>query len=333
MKMRIDPHVHCRGGNQSYKTTIAQVLQAAKLQGVDIIFDMPNTNPPILTSNDVANRLLLVSPSEQERYYLYVGLTADQNQVRGAVDCWNNFKKVIGLKMFAGHSVGSLAVIEDEDQQHVYNILAKSRYRGVLAIHCERELNLKPDLWDPSQPASHSLARPKEAEVNSVRNQIRFAMEAGFKGVLHICHVSCPETVEVIEQARKNFGDRIKITCGVTPHHLMLSIEDQIALDAIGMGNLLKVNPPLRGQDDRAVLIQNLVDGDIDWIETDHAPHSMDEKFAPPYMSGIPSLFFYKKLLDMLSINIGMDESFIETITFDNIVKAFSPKFDHLLIK
>ena len=326
--MRIDPHVHCRDGNQAYKTTIAQILAIAKAQGVDVIIDMPNTEPPIIGYSDVQQRLLLVPSSGKGKYFLYVGLTADPKQILEATNCCQCFQEVIGLKMFAGRSVGPLAVIEDEKQKEVYKMLVRLGYKGVLAVHCEREADMKPELWNPCQPTSHSLARPKEAEINSVRNQIDFAKEAGFTGTLHICHVSCPETVDLIVQAREIFKGQMEITCGITPHHLLFSTKDQEQSGPMGI--FFKVNPPLRQEDDVVALLGRLRGGDINWIETDHAPHSLDEKFLPPYLSGIPSFYFYEHLIKRLSSDMKVPLSLIEAMTCKNIIRAFSPKLDHL---
>jgi dihydroorotase len=329
MSTRIDPHVHCRDGSQTYKTTIKEVLEVAQSQGVDIVFDMPNTEPPIISVTDIQERLSLVPQSEQNRYFLYVGLTADTQQIIHAVSCWHSFPKVIGLKMFAGRSVGSLAVVNDDAQKNVYRILAERAYKGVVAVHCERELDLKVDLWDSARPASHSDARPKIAETHSVENQIKFAREAGFNGTLHICHVSCPESVAIIKSANADFSNEFKITCGVTPHHLLFSTVDQKNFGLFG--NMLKVNPPLRSEKDRKALLECLLNGEIDWIETDHATHTLAENLSTSALSGIPSLFFYKHLVEEYLPNMGASEDFIEYITFRNIVDAFSPKLDRLV--
>ena len=320
--MRIDPHVHCRDGHQAYKETIAHVFEIAKSQGVDVIFDMPNTDPPILDAGDVEKRLALVPLEAKGRYFLYIGLTANPSQVQIAVNCWHHFKEVVGLKMYASRSVGPLAIIEDDEQKYVYQALTVMEYKGVLAVHCEREADLRPDLWNPSNPETHSWARPKNAEINSVRNQIRFAKDVGFGGTLHICHVSCAQTVDLIEDARKE----MKITCGVTPHHLMFSLISQQG----PAGLFFKVNPPLRWKEDVEELHKCLAAGKIDWIETDHAPHTLAEKFMPPYLSGIPSLYFYRDLVESFLPRMDVPQDLIEAMTSKNIVRAFSPKLDHL---
>ena len=240
--MRIDPHVHCRDGKQRYKTTIEEVFRIADRQGVEKIFDMPNTDPPILTTKDVEERLKLVPKSRVNDYFLYIGATANPEQLEEAVRCYNEHPRVIGIKLFAGESVGDLKVIEEDKQRNIYKKLSELAFKGVLAVHCEKEKYMEKDFWDYSHPLTHSWVRPKRTEIYSIEDQIKFAEETGFNGTLHIVHVSLPESLELIEEARKK---GIKITCGVTPHHIMWSNE----MLNMPYGLLYKMNPPLRNKE------------------------------------------------------------------------------------
>jgi dihydroorotase len=171
------------------------------------------------------------------------------------------------------------------------------------------------NVFDPRHPASHCRCRPPEAETLSVEDQINFARAAGFRGGLHICHVSAAASVALIKAVRAE----IKITCGVTPHHLLW--------DNTRMNNreglLYKVNPPLRELSDCIALRRALKAGDIDWIETDHAPHPLSEKLYPPYLSGYPSLCLYGDLVDNVLPLWGLDENLIKAVTCGNIKKTF----------
>ncbi|MEK6959173.1 MAG: dihydroorotase family protein, partial [archaeon] len=276
---RIDPHVHFRDEGQEHKETISHGLAVAKEEGVTIVFDMPNTLKPILTEQDVKKRLMLVPPAEKGRYFLYIGATANEDQLKEAARLVKEMKEVIGIKMFAGKSTGTLQIISEDDQRKVYSTLAKAGYNGVLAVHCEKEALIK-DLFNPSEPITHVLARPNISEVESIKDQIMFAKEASFKGTLHICHVSCKESIELIEKARKAGG--LRITCGVTPHHLLWS--DEMMKNREGL--LYKMNPPLRSTADVEAMRKALKEGKIDWIETDHAPHTIGEKMHKGHPSG-----------------------------------------------
>ncbi len=324
MAMRIDPHVHCRDGKQAYKETIEHVLWLAEQQGVKKIIDVPNTDAPVLREQDVEDRLRLVSLKKKKMYSLYVILTGDENQIKSAVRCHEKYREVAGLKLFAGHSTGNLGVVSLEDQPKAFKTLEELGYKGVLAVHCEKDSLIKKDEkgnqdWNPCMPITHAYARPKEAEIESVRDQINLAMATNFKGVLHICHISCPEAVELVYSARKE----IRITCGVTPHHIMFSDEK---LKDLSCGLQYKTNPPLRSAEDVEKLRQQLKDGKIDWIETDHAPHAYGEKVRPPFESGYPSLYWYKEFVTDFLPGIGVEKSLIEKMTYANIVNTFGER-------
>jgi len=316
----IDPHVHCRDGEQAYKETIKHVFEVAQEQGVKKIFDMPNTNPPILCEKNVQERLSFVPKSRGGDYFLYIGATADEKQLEEAVGCYDKYKEIVGIKLYAGKSVGDLGVIDAENQRRIYEILSNLGYKGVLAVHCEKGSYLKPEIWNPLNPITHSYARPKEAEIEAVKDQIRFAKETNFKGVLHIVHVSCPEVIELVEKARTE----MRITCGVTPHHILWNNEMLNRPD----GLLYKMNPPLRDKEDVIKLRRYLKEGKIDWIETDHAPHSIGEKLFPPYLSGYPSLYLYRNFVGEFLPKMGVDRNLIKKLAFENIYKVFKNKLE-----
>ncbi len=313
--MKIDTHVHFRDGEQNYKETIKHGLTVAKEQGVDYVFDMPNLAKPILGEEDVERRLALVPESEKGRYFLYVGATINEDQLKGAIKIVQEKKEVIGIKMFAGKSTGDLQILEEEEQKKVYQILSENNYTGVISIHCEKEAFMT-DTFDPTNPITHATSRPKEAEIESLKDQIKFAKETNFAGTLNICHVSCAESVELIQDAKKD----IKITCEVTPHHAMWSNEK--LKEANGL--LYKMNPPLRDKEDVLALQECIKQGKIDFIGTDHAPHTIGEKLYGPYPSGCPSLYTYKMFVEEFLPGIGVSEEQIKNMTFNNINKVFN---------
>ncbi len=315
----IDPHVHCRDWDQGYKETIQHALLVAEKIGLSGIFDMPNTSPPINSRETIEKRLADAAKIKSKVFYgIYAGLSADKNQIRQVVKAWKElFPKVVGLKMFAGHSVGNLGIVQEEEQKLVYQTLTDEGYEGVLAVHCEKESFLKPKLWNPSNPKSHSFARPAESEIESIRDQIIFAQESKFKGVLHIAHVSVPKSIDLIEKARQQ--KKIRISCGLTPHHCFLNYE---TVPESKEGLLYKVNPPLRSKDSAKKMLTFLKEGKIDWIETDHAPHTLKEKLEKLFMSGFPGLPFYPHFLKFLLEN-GFSKHQIRDLTHKNICNTF----------
>ncbi|MFH0701312.1 MAG: dihydroorotase [Candidatus Woesearchaeota archaeon] len=319
----IDPHVHCRDEGWAYKETIAHALSVAKRAGLDGIFDMPNNQPITTTREAVLRRLDLADKVNSSVFYgLYVGVTADPQQLEEAVRVHHEFfPRVVGLKMFAGHSVGNLAVIEEEQQRLVYRTLAELGYQGVLVVHCEKEAFLHPELWNPQKISSHSLARPPEAETRSVIDQIKFSKVGGFKGHLHIAHVSVPASVLIIDDEAERGNSHL--SCGITPHHCLLGYDIVPFREENPL--IYKVNPSLRETAMAGRMSEFLQKGMIDWIETDHAPHLIKEKTDAPYLSGFPGLAFYPHFINYLRLT-GFSNDQISSLTHTNIERVFGFK-------
>ncbi len=291
----IDAHVHLRSWGQSEKETLLHGMSAALYSGVDELFDMPNTLPPLTDRASIEKRIADAKRCGLPvRYHLFAGVTGDSSQIEEVVALIREYPQdVIGLKMFAGHSTGNMGLIEGETQRKVYRTLAALGYEGVVALHCEKESLLRAELEDPSDYSTHSLARPVEAEVASVQDQIRYSEEEGFAGHLHICHLSSVSSLVLVEEAKKR-GRRI--SCAATPHHLLLN-----SSDASDHMLYAKMNPPLRSESEREALFRALLAGRIDWIETDHAPHTLADKEGGA--SGIPGfsglLLLIKRLYEV----------------------------------
>lgn len=314
--MYIDPHVHCRDWNEEYKDTIEHTLRVAEKSGLTAIFDMPNTKPPLITKELVLKRLELADEADSPVFYAtYMGLTLNELQIEEAVKTYNEFfPRVIGFKFFTC-SAGELGVTDEKDQLLIYKTLTNLRYEGVLCVHCEKESLLKPYIWDPKNPITHTSARPEEAEFNSIEDQIKLKIKSDFKGNLHIAHISTPESVFLIENY---IEEGLNISCELTPHHALLNKEIMNQKN----GLLYKMNPPLRDEWCTDILLDNLKNGKIPMIGSDHAPHKLEEKLFSPYLSGIPNLPFYPKFIEILRKK-GFSEKIIREITFDNICKIF----------
>ncbi len=324
--MYIDCHVHLRDDGWKHKETIEHGLNVAEDSLLDAVFDMPNTEPPVTTRSRVLERFELARSANSPVFYgAYIGLTEDKEQIKEAVETWREFfprynkrAAVVGLKMFAGRSVGSLSVISPFSQLEVYSQLSKMNYQGVLVVHCEKESEMHPELFDPSKPITHCYARPEKSEVESVKDPIKFAISTGYSGHLHIPHVSVPESVELIRDAE----GKLRISCGATPHHLLL---DNRVMEE-GDGILYKVNPPLRNPDSVKKLFDYLIKGYIDVLESDHAPHTLEEKTKGDkikgYLSGIPNLASWPDFVNLL-IARGVTQEMIDRMAFENVNKIF----------
>jgi dihydroorotase len=320
--------------------------------GLDAVFEMPNTDPPLVTRDAILRRLDDAEAARQALgipivHGLYAGLTAVPRQVEEVVKAWRElFPRVVGLKLFAGHSTGQMGVVDPREQALVYRTLAALGFTGILAVHCEKESLLRPADWDPSRPVSHARARPPAAEVASVDDQKTFAAAAHFRGTVHVCHISTPWALDLLRgrhaaargggQAGSAAGGEVhaagahagaepagaeptefRVTCGLTPHHALLDAGMMEQQDGI----VLKVNPPLRPLPIPSLMMQRLLDGDIDWIETDHAPHTRKDKMEG-HASGFPGLAFLPTFLEMLSER-GASDARIQELTHGSICRAF----------
>ena len=350
--MILDPHVHLRDWGQSYKESIYHAFCVAGKLGIRALIEMPNTSPPLTTRLAVEQRLELAAQATAcchaegrppIHYAMHLGLSHDSQQVREAVRLVREFfPQVAGLKLYAGHSTGNMGIVEGSAQHQIYAALAEEGYEGVLAVHCEAESLIKPHLFDPAWPESHSEARPEKAEIISIEQQLALADMVDFQGQFHVAHISTVEGVELV-QAAKTRGKRV--SCGITPHHCLLSIDDQSrpcgkpapsAKNPEKLGNLLKVNPPLRTEMQRKKLWHLLLQGQIDWIESDHAPHAPQEKTGmdgKPVASGIPGLSGIRLLYEKLRQS-GLTHQQLAALCYQNALNAYHlpwPQADFVL--
>ena len=308
----IDPHVHLRDWNEKEKETLVHGMESGYLSGIDTFFDMPNTNPPITNRENALKRIEDGIKAEEElrkrgmdvHYHLYLGLTPNKEQISEMVSLYSSlFPRIIGLKLFASHSTGNMGIIDEEEEKNVFQVLADLDYKGVVAVHAE-----KTSLFTTN--ASHALSRPSISEIESVRDMIKFATNAGFKGRLHIAHISTKGALELVKKAKEE--GKIKITSGATPHHALFNLESE--------NKYLKMNPPLREEEDRAFIFSSLLSGDIDWIESDHAPHTLRDKENGK--CGIPGFKGTLLLIDKLR-ECGISEERLEKLLNTNIASTF----------
>ena len=308
----IDPHIHLRDWNEKEKETLVHGMESGYLSGIDTFFDMPNTNPPITNRENALKRIEDGIKAEEElrkrgmdvHYHLYLGLTPNKEQISEMVSLYSSlFPRIIGLKLFASHSTGNMGIIDEEEEKNVFQVLADLDYKGVVAVHAE-----KTSLFTTN--ASHALSRPSISEIESVRDMIEFATNAGFKGRLHIAHISTKGALELVKKAKEE--GKIKITSGATPHHALFNLESE--------NKYLKMNPPLREEEDRAFIFSSLLSGDIDWIESDHAPHTLRDRENGK--CGIPGLKGTLLLIDKLR-ECGISEERLEKLLNTNIASTF----------
>lgn len=325
---KIDCHVHTRDDGEAYKETVKGVSRKAAEQGIIAICGMPNTVPPILRRKDIERRLSLIQEEKPlVKNFLFVGITLDKKQIKEAALAVRKFPEVVGIKLYAGPTTNALGVNNEEDQRMIYQTLSELNYTGVIAVHCEKESELKTELWDPKKPWTHGKARPIRAEVEAVKDQIRFAKEANFSGHLHICHISLVQALEIIQETQDKGS--VNTSAEVTPHHLLL--DERVMHGEWQNGLMFKVNPPLRPREEAERLrekVISLIKEGANWlcIATDYAPHAPEERLKPPYPSGIADYSLYGQLLDIMNEE-GLSWREIEMLTYRNVKEIFNGKF------
>ncbi len=262
----VDIHIHARedvSGAQAYKEDFASASAAAIHGGVTQVVDMPN-NP--------------IAPVDDARYDAKQALTAKSDVhvtlYAGIGPGTEPLQRHVPYKVYMGPSVGDLFFTS---QAQLEEVIARYRGRNV-SFHCEDPEILEASKGEPT----HEERQPARAEITATTFALHLIETYGLVGKL--CHYSTGEGLRQII-ASKQRG--VRVTCEVTPHHLFF--DTSMLTDANRMA--LQMNPPLRSREDRLALIEALRSGIIDYIATDHAPHTLEEKAVGA--SGVPLLDTY----------------------------------------
>ncbi|WP_420913219.1 dihydroorotase [Indiicoccus explosivorum] len=276
----IDVHVHLREPGGEHKETIRSGTEAAAKGGFTTICAMPNTRPVPDTHSHLSQIKALIEENAQVRVLPYASIT-----IREAGKERTNLKelKAAGAFAFTDDGVG----VQQAGMMYEAMKDAAALDMPVVA-HCEdNSLIYGGVMHDGTRSAELGLPGiPSIAESVHIARDVLLAEAAGAH--YHVCHVSTKESVRVIRDAKRA---GIRVTAEVTPHHLLLT-EDDIPSDDADY----KMNPPLRSQTDRQALLEGLEDGTIDFIATDHAPHTAEEKahgmkLAPFGITGFETAF------------------------------------------
>lgn len=256
----VDVHVHLREPGFSYKETMATGTAAAARGGYTAVCAMPNLNPVPDSAEHLAAELEAIRRGASVAVYPYGALTVGE---RG-----EEMADIAALS-------GSVAAFSDDGRGVQSADMMRECMRAVagtgkiLAAHCEVNALLNGGyIHDGEYARAHGhRGICSESEWREVERDLGLAAETGC--AFHVCHVSTKESVELIRQAKRRGVD---VTAETAPHYLLLTDAD------LQEDGRFKMNPPLRGEADRAALIEALLDGTIDMIATDHAPHSAEEK-------------------------------------------------------
>lgn len=255
-----DVHVHLREPGFFYKETIASGTHAAAHGGYSDVCSMPNLNPVPDSLPHLQTQLDIIANSALIRVHPYGSITVGE---RG--ECLSNMQEMAPYVIaFSDDGRG----VQSADVMRAAMLEAK-RLNKIIVAHCEDNALIKGGYIHKGEYARlHGHAGIcSESEWKPIERDLQLAEETGCK--YHVCHISTKESVALIRAAKQRGVD---VTCETAPHYLLLDDGD------LQDDGRFKMNPPLRGKEDRQALIEGLQDGTIDMIATDHAPHSAEEK-------------------------------------------------------
>ena len=256
----VDVHVHLREPGFSYKETVESGTKAAARGGFTAVCSMPNLNPVPDSIENLKQQLDIIEKDAVISVYPFGAITCGQN---GEVlsDMEGMAENVIG---FSDDGKG----VQNEDMMRDAMKKAKSLDK-IISAHCEENSLLNGGYIHDGEYAK--LIGHKgicsESEWAPIKRDIELIKETGVS--YHVCHISAKESVEIIRKAK---AEGVDITCETGPHYLTLcdmEIKDE---------GRFKMNPPIRSVEDKNALVEGIIDGTVDMIATDHAPHSAEEK-------------------------------------------------------
>jgi dihydroorotase len=263
----IDDQVHFREPGLTHKANIYTEARAAVAGGITSFMEMPNTVPNTLTQQLLENKYAIAAQSSLANYSFYMG--ASNNNLDEVL--LTNTKNVCGIKVFMGSSTGNMLV---DNPKTLEQLFAQSPM--LIATHCEDEQTIQNNLahykellGDNITIDYHPKIRSTEACYLSSSMAVQLAKQHNAR--LHILHISTAKETELFDNTIPLKDKRI--TAEACVHHLWFTDEDYAT-----KGNLIKWNPAVKSAQDRDGILKAVLDGRIDVIATDHAPHTAEEK-------------------------------------------------------
>ena len=266
----IDDQVHFREPGLTHKGDIYTESRAAVAGGITSFMEMPNTVPNTVTQELLEDKYKIASENSLANFSFYMGATNDNlDEVLKTEP-----KNVCGIKIFMGSSTGNMLVDNGKTLESIF-----SSTPMLIATHCEDEDTIKRNMamfkekyGDNITPEMHPLIRNAEACYTSSSFAVELARKHNSR--LHILHISSAKEIALFENTTPL--NQKRITAEACVHHLWFSDKDYAE-----KGNWIKWNPAIKTEDDRKAIFQAVLDGTIDVIATDHAPHTIEEKSKP----------------------------------------------------
>ncbi|MFM9001839.1 MAG: dihydroorotase [Opitutia bacterium] len=275
----IDDQVHFRERGLTHTAEIATESRAALAGGVTSYMEMPNTNPPAVTLEELEKKYARAAACSPANYSFFLGGTNSNAEVLKTMDP----RKICGVKVFMGSSTGDMLVDRHAALEAIFR-----HSPALIATHCEDTPMIKAAeaearaRWGEEVPAAeHARIRSVEACYASSSMAVSLAREHGAR--LHVLHITTAKELSLFSSAP--LGAAKRITAEACVHHLWFSEEDYAA-----QGHRIKCNPSIKTRADRDAVRAAVASGVIDVLATDHAPHTREEKaqgyFKAP--SGLP---------------------------------------------
>ena len=257
----IDAHVHWREPGFPQKETVYTASRAAARGGFTTVMTMPNLNPVPDSVETLKKQLDIIERDSVIRAIPYGAITKDE--AGEELSDMNDIAKDVFAFTDDGRGVQSANVMYEA-------MLIAGKLNKAIVAHCENNSLIRGGGMHEGQRSKELGLKgiPSICESVQIARDILLAEAANCH--YHVCHISTKESVRAVRDGKRH---GIKVTCEVTPHHL-LSCEDDIPSN----DGMWKMNPPLRARTDRDAIIAGVLDGTIDIIATDHAPHTLEEK-------------------------------------------------------
>ena len=268
----IDPQVHFREPGLEHKEDLFTASRACVKGGVTSFLEMPNTKPLTTTQGALNDKLQRAGQKCLANFGFFIGATAEN------LPDLLTANPTPGIKIFMGSMHGPLLVDTEEKLEPIF-----ARGKRLIAVHAENQARIdqrKKEFAGISDPAIHSQIQDNETALLATKMALKLSKK--YERRLHILHTSTGDEAELLRQDKPSW-----VTAEVTPQHLLLNTS---AYEKIG--TLAQMNPPLKSAWDNDILWQALLDGVIDFIATDHAPHTLAEKGKgyPNTPSGMPGV-------------------------------------------
>lgn len=309
----IDGHVHFRDPGLTHKADIATESRAAVAGGVTSYIDMPNTAPQTTTMCDLEAKMARAAGVSVANYAFYLGATNSNLPELLAAD----YTRVAGVKLFLGSSTGNMLVDNPDSLREIF-----TRVPALIAVHAEHEATiaenrrrLVAELGDDIPVERHSDIRDRRACLISTRAAVSLARQTGAR--LHVLHVSTSDELSLFTPGPVA-GKRV--TAETCPQYLVFSRDDYAS-----RGSRIKCNPAVKDAADRDTLRQALLDGVIDCVATDHAPHLLSEKQgnALTAVSGMPMIQFSLPLMLTLTLSTPLTPSTVVRLMAHNPAELY----------